>query len=208
MKNLVLGVLFAFGMLTEAYASNGFMEAENEEGSSTIYAGDERSLADEAKMALKDYSKKGFIFDQTPLTQEDLELIGARHDLETLSVVGCGLRGDDLNHFKALGSLQQFNISHNQLTVEDLRHLNLGNLSVFHCWGIPVEDRGIKALLKSVPNVRELNISACHLSDNSLEYLCMLPNLQKVFLKENNFSRGALTRFREKAREQQIEVVL
>lgn len=210
MKNLILGVLFVFGFVTTVYASNGFVDLEDQDEIPTTYAGDQNSLSDEIKEELRtNRGIKGFMFNQTPLAKDELQLIGSRDDLELLSVLSCGLRRGDLKHFTSLNALQELDISHNNFTPEDLKDLScLSNLNVFHCSGIFLEDSGMQFLSKKLSCVKDLNVSACQLSDYSLGLLLTLPRLEKVFLSGNKFSKKEMRLFNKEAQRKNIIVVL
>lgn len=215
MKNVVLSLFATFLLLAGVHGAeleienghtytNGFMKKR-----ARIDFSDQSCLSGEMRRAFTDGSTvDSCMLDETPLSESDLKLISTLGHLRTLSVVGCGLRKNNLRYLN-IPSLEELYISHNEFSLTDLKCLTTTNkVTIFHCWGIPFGDEGIKYLVALMPNLKEANLAACSLQDDSLVYLLTLNQLEKVILSQNTFSRKALASFQSQARDRNIQVIL
>lgn len=211
MKNIFLFLFAGFLLLETAYCSNSELENgciyERRKGTSINFS-DQSCLTEEMKSTiLESYPIESCMLDQTPLCEADLKFISTLGHIRNLSIVGCGLRRNNLSYLN-IPSLEEFYISHNQLSLADFKSLRrTSNITVFHCWGIPIGDEGIKYLVSVMPKLKEVNIAGCNLKDESLNYLLMFNDLTKVILSRNTFSRAALELFQSQALKRNIEIV-
>lgn len=214
MKNIVLSLLTTFLLLAGAHSAD--LEIENghihlngfKKKRDRIDFSDQSCLSEEMRKRLAtSHPIESCTLDETPLGESDLKLISTLSNLRTLSVIGCGLRKNNLVYFN-IPSLEELFISHNQFNLSDLKDLTLTNkVTVFHCWGIPVGDEGIKYLVRLMPKLKEVNLAACSLQDDSLVSLLLFNQLEKVILSHNTFSKKALASFQFQAHERNIKVI-
>ena len=199
MKNVVLSLFASFLLLGETHSTDGV----------SINYSDRPFLTEEMRSTLAATRPiKRCMLDQTPLTGADLTLISKIENLKSLSVVGCGLWKNSLSYL-SIPSLEELYISHNEISLPDLKSLTwASNLIVFHCWGISIGDEGVQYLVSAMPKLKQANVAGCGLSDASLKYVLMFPDIKKVVLSQNAFSKHALTAFQEQAQLRSIEVVL
>lgn len=136
---------------------------------------------------------RSLLFNQNPITEAELELIGKVPSLENLDVRYCSLDNKSITYLTGLSRLKALRLSGNEDIDDDaMPDINkLTNLKVLMLDFLWISDDGLTQL-KDLKKLEELYLAKTLIDDKALQTLTTFPQLKKIRLAQNQISNEGL----------------
>lgn len=136
---------------------------------------------------------RSLLFNQTPITAAELELIGKVASLENLDVRNCSLDNKSITYLTGLSKLKALRLSGNEdIDDEAMPNINkLTNLKALMLDFLWVSNDGLTEL-KDLKKLEEIYLAKTLIDDAALQTLTTFPKLKKIRLAQNQISNEGL----------------
>jgi len=132
------------------------------------------------------------VFDNTPITNAEMEHIRGFTRLESLSLNVTRVTDAGLEHIAGLTHIQFLQLGSTNVTDAGLQHLQaLGKLCVLNLGNTHITDTGLWQL-QGLGNLRLLSLKHTQVTNEGLKHLCTLPRLSFLDLTETKVTDGGL----------------
>lgn len=136
---------------------------------------------------------RSLLFNETPITEAELELIAKVASLENLDARDCALNNKSITYLTGLSKLKALRLSGNEdIDDEAMPDINkLTNLKVLMLDFLWVSDDGLTQL-KDLQKLEEIYLAKTLIDDKALQTLTTFPKLKKIRLAQNQISNEGL----------------
>ncbi|WP_417396975.1 leucine-rich repeat domain-containing protein [Gimesia chilikensis] len=136
---------------------------------------------------------RSLLFNETPLNDAVLELVGQVKSLENLDARDCSLTNKSITYLTGLSKLKALRLSGNEdIDDEAMPNINkLTNLKALMLDFLWVSDDGLTQL-KDLQKLEEIYLAKTLIDDKALQTLTTFPKLKKIRLAQNQISNEGL----------------